>query len=79
MSKKSKKVKLPIAKSSADLIPAVNYKETKDDVARRRRYAAEDGLRAIQRAEEIKSDTRLMSDIKSLAKEQVNNLKKFVK
>lgn len=75
-----KKSKLPIAKLSTAVDYPANpskYKPSKEDVARERRYKAEDGLRAIQRAEEVRKDKTLMSDIKSLAKEQVDNLKKF--
>ena len=74
---KKMKAKLPVAKPP--LAIEAPYKRTKEDEARERRYRAEDGLRAIQRAEEIKSDKSLMSDIKALANEQVSNLKKFCK
>jgi len=74
----AKKNKLPIAKPSTVEV-ARPYKPSKEDQARERRYAAEDGLRAIQRAEEIKRDNKLMNDIKSLAQEQMSNLKKFAK
>lgn len=73
----AKKQKLPIAKSTSSI--PTPYKPTKEDEARERRYRAEDGLRAIQRAEEVKADKNLMKDIKALANEQVNNLKKFCK
>lgn len=42
-----------------------------------RKWRAQDALRDIQRAESHKSDKTLMKDVKALAKEQVNNLKKF--
>jgi len=74
------KNKLPIAKSStAEVCGPSPYKRTKEDEARERRYAAEDGLRAIQRAEEVRSNKKLMADVKALAAEQVANLKKFAK
>lgn len=76
-----KRGKLP-----ANKLPAVDYpspcapvKMTKEDEARRRRYAAEDGLRTLNQAEEIRSDKQRMADIKSLANEQMANLKKFSK
>ena len=72
MAKKSNK--LPVASNS---ISAVPYKRTKDDEDRERRYRAEDGLRAIQRADEVKSDKKLMGDIKALAKEQISCLSKI--
>lgn len=74
------KKKLPTAKYVSDAPSApVAYKQSKEDLEHQRRYAAEDGLRAIQRAEEIKEDKRLMGDIKTLAQEQVSNLKRFCK
>lgn len=73
------KNKLPIAKNSTSECAPVSYKRTKEDEARERRYAAEDGLRTIQRAEEIRSNKKLMADVKALAAEQVANLKKFAK
>lgn len=57
----------------------VEYKVTKEDRERERKYRAEDGLRTIQRAEEIKADKQCMADIKALATKQVNDLKKFMK
>lgn len=74
MAKKSNK--LPIAKSN---VAAVEYKRTKEDEARERRYRAEDGLRTLQRADEIKRDKQLCNDIKALAKEQVKAAQKFIK
>lgn len=75
----AKKSKLPVAKYTGGDVCAAPYKQSKDDIARQRRYAAEDAMRTITRAEEIKSDHRLMGDVKSLAKEQMQNLKKFSK
>lgn len=53
------------------------YKPTKADVEREKRYQAEDGLRSIQRAAEIKKDKGLMKDIKALMKEQMKAVNKF--
>lgn len=75
----AKKSKLPIAKSTSYPSEAIAYKRSKADIERERRYAAEDAMRTITRAEEIKSDSRLMSDVKTLAREQMSNLKKFSK
>lgn len=47
------------------------YKPTKEDEARERRYRAEDALRTLSRAEEIRSDRGLMRDVKSHAKDQI--------
>lgn len=74
------KKKLPTAKYVSDAPAACTaYKQSKEEIARQRRYNAEDAMRTITRAEEIKSDNRLMGDVKSLAKEQMENLKKFSK
>lgn len=73
----AKKQKLPIAKTTSS-VPEP-YRPTKEDEARQRRYRAEDGLRVLQQAEEIKNDKRRMSDIKALAKEQMETAKKFCK
>lgn len=59
--------------------PVDSYKPSKEQQARDRRYAAEDGLRSITRAEEIKSNPKLMRDIKALASEQAQTLKKVCK
>lgn len=76
----AKKSKLPKTNFVSDAPSSCTaYKQSKEDIARQRRYAAEDGLRSIQRAEEIKEDKRLMGDIKALAQEQVSNLKRFCK
>ncbi len=45
--------------------------------ARERKYKAEDALRDIERAETHKRDKGLMSDVKKLAKEKVDSLKKI--
>lgn len=75
----AKKMKLPVGKFNNDCAPPVSCKQSAEDKARQRRYQAEDALRAIQRAEEVKNNKQLMSDVKALAKEQVDNLKKFTK
>lgn len=74
-----KYTKLPKSSNFVSDCAPQAYKQTKEDLARQRRYAAEDAMRTITRAEEIKSDPRLMGDVKSLAKEQMSNLKKFSK
>lgn len=55
----------------------VKYTPTKEDVAREKRYMAEDDIRTLQRAEEIKKDKSRMSAVKQMAKSQVQNLKKI--
>lgn len=51
-----------------EVVSAVPFDDSK--------YRAEDGLRTILRAEEIKRDKNLMKDIKQLAKKQSSDLKK---
>ena len=65
------KNELPIA--AADPVPSGKMKEQE------RRWRAEDALRSINRAEEFKQDKALMKDVKALAKEQVESLKKIAK
>jgi len=59
--------KLPVAG------PAVT---DKTDEAQRRRWRAEDALRTITQAENYKRDSGLMKDVKALANEQINDLKR---
>ena len=66
---KSKKTKMPV-EALGSSVP------TASDKARQRRYEIEDGLRTMQRAEEIRKDKSLVKDIKTLAKEQMNALSK---
>lgn len=74
----AKKQKLPVAKPSTTEVAGPSpYRITQADKDRERRYKAEDGLRAIQRAEEVRQDKQLMSDVKALAKEQVKALGKI--
>lgn len=73
-----KKSKLPV--ESLGCSPAkVSASESKEHEARERKYRAEDALRTMQRADEIKRDSGLMKDMKALAKEQMNSLKKVAK
>lgn len=57
--------------------PCSSYKPTKADVERERKYQAEDALRTIQRANEVKKDKDLMKDVKALVKEQMKAVSKF--
>lgn len=41
-----------------------------------RKYRAEDSLRILMKAEEIRRDKSLMKDVKDLAKKQTSDLKK---
>lgn len=71
-----KKSKLPVVDTAS---APVEYKQSKTDIARQRRYEAEDALRTLQRADEVRNNSRLMNDVKSLANEQVKTAKKYCK
>lgn len=74
------KVKMPVEKLKASTKPEKTIaKESKEDEARERKWKAEDALRTMQRAEEIKRDPDLCNDMKALAKEQMAALKKVAK
>lgn len=79
------KNKLPVEKlkASKKAIPVRIVSETvspssdKAYEARERKYRAEDALRDIERAEKHKRDAALMKDVKALAQDKVNSLKKI--
>lgn len=59
------------AKKKADPAPATApYPSTPEDKERERKYRAEDGLRTLQRAEEVRGDPDLMRDVANHASEQ---------
>lgn len=60
-------------------MPVESICTTAVDKERERKYRAEDALRTMQRADEIKSDKGLMRDMKALAKEQMASLNKVAK
>ena len=57
----------------------LSYKPSKTDVERENRYRAEDALRTLARADEIRNDKGLMGSVKRLAQEQMQTAKKFAK
>ena len=65
----------------SNLSQSVEVNEAKPDkdneALRERRWKAESALETLQRAEEHKKDKGLMKDIKNLAKEKMNGLKKM--
>lgn len=62
-----------LTQSTGALAPSP-YKVSPQDKAREQRYQAEDALRTITRAEEIKRDRPLMSMVKQVAREQMKTL-----
>ena len=72
------KNKLTSAASSAPEV-AQPYKPSKEDEARERKYRAEDAIRTLTRAEEIKGDKGLMRDVKAHASKQAEHMGKIAK
>ena len=72
---------MPKNKLSAAVVSDVPVmkKPTKEQMEQERRWRAEDALRTINKAEEYRGDKQLMSDVKNLAQEQMNSLKRIVK
>lgn len=71
------KKKLPVARAS---VPSpVTNRVGKEDKERERRWKAEDALRTCEEYERVKGDKQLMSDVKMLAKEKMEKLKKVAK
>jgi hypothetical protein len=73
--KMGKRGPLPKAKMSV----ASPIEATKADKERERRWRAEDALRTCEQYAKIQNDKQLMSDVKMLAKEKMNELQKVVK
>ena len=75
--------KLPVEKLKASKKPVPvkivgdEPQETAKHEASERKWKAEDALRTMKEYEKIKSDKTLMSDVKKLAKEEMNKLKKI--
>lgn len=74
MAKKKSSLKNAISSPSAVNSP---YTPSKEDIAREKKYQAEDDIRTLQRAEEIKKDKSRMNAVKQMAKSQVQDLKKI--
>lgn len=81
----AKKSKLPVEKLGASKpVPVRIIQDTpstakpdRDYEARERQYRAEDALRDLERAEKHKRDKALMGDVKKLAREKADSLKKI--
>lgn len=79
---KKSKNSLPVNKLPTNTVKATAidrpapYKPSKQELDRERRYKAEDALRDLERAEGHKRDKSLMSDVKQLASEKIDCLKK---
>jgi hypothetical protein len=71
-----------MAKKSTGMLTtsaATPYKPTAAEVKERKRWEAEDALRTLQRAEEIKNNSALMRQVKERAREQVKTMQKVCK
>jgi hypothetical protein len=74
----SGKVDKPIPVQIVDtMLPKVSQKSDSEYEARERKYRAESALSDLERAEKHRSDKALMKDVKSLAKERMEHMKKL--
>ena len=74
----SGKVDKPIPVQIVDtMLPKVSQKSDADYEARERKYRAESALSDLERAEKHRADKSLMKDVKSLAKERMEHMKKL--
>ena len=71
-----KTITLPVEKIS-NISVASSPNVAKEDKEREKKWRAEDDIRTMQRAEEIKRDKERMKNMKSYAKSQMNDLKKI--
>jgi len=76
------KNRLPVANKKPVPVTIVSNSTTsnampKESMERERKWKAEDALRDIERAEQHKCDKALMKDVKKLAIEKMNSLKKI--
>ena len=65
--------KLPTMSIAANPAP----KPSKTEMERERRYRAEDAMRDLERAEGHKKDKDLMADVKQIASEKIDCLKRI--
>lgn len=73
---KRKSLKSVVSASPAPSV-VVERKPSKEDIEREKKWRAEDDIRTLQRAEEIKRDKERMTMAKRVAKDQVQDLKKI--
>jgi len=71
--KKTTTKKAPVKKASTGMTVSATPK------AEMRKWEVESALSTLKRADEIRKDTKMMTDIKKLAQEQMNVLKTFSK
>ena len=74
--------KKPAAKQSKpneSTLATPAYKPSAEDKRRQMKYMAEDAVRTLTRADEIRKDKQLMGHVKKHAREQVKTLQKVCK
>jgi len=71
--KKTTTKKAPVKKASTGMTVSATPK------AEMRKWEVESALSTLKRADEIRKDKKMMTDIANLAKEQMNVLKNFSK
>lgn len=78
MAKKQQTIKIPVANVTKAIAQQASAPRPVESISSEQiKWRAEDALRDIERAEKHKSDPKLMSEVKKLAKQKVNNLKKI--
>lgn len=81
MAKKSLPVEKLTAPKSAKAVPVRIVSDVsngiKDNATQEKKWRAEDDIRTMQRAEEIKKDKARVRAMKEVAKSQMNDLKKI--
>ena len=73
------KAKRPAKARGQSLTEYAGLVPSAPDKTAQRRYAAEEALRTLARAEEHKGDKRLMADVKKLAAEQAGRMSRIAK
>lgn len=68
-----------IIKTTAPCDMSMPRSMSTQDKMRERKYRAEDAIRTLQRAEEIRKDKTLMRDVKTVAQEQMKQLQTVAK
>jgi len=77
VSKTAKPSGLPVERPASNMTVGESPKISKSEEERMRRYRAENALHDIERAEGHKRDGKLMKDVRSLAKEKMEAMKKI--
>ena len=72
-------IKKPVAKATPKKSTSVGLSISAAPKAEMRKWEVESALSTLKRADEIRKNTKMMSDVKKLAQEQMNVLSTFSK